>query len=165
MLAKAVRRGLRTPLMIGDMPFGSYEASNEEAIHSAQRFIKEAGCDAVKIERGGTSVERARALVGAGIPVMGHVGLTPQTATALGGYRSQGRTAERALAVLHDALALQEAGCFAIVFEAIPSALTEAIMPRMEIPVIGIGAGAAADGQVLVFHDLLGIYSGHAAAS
>ena len=94
---------------------------------------------------------------------MGHVGLTPQTATSLGGYRSQGRTAERALRVLHDALALQEAGCFAIVFEAIPSALTEAIMPRMEIPVIGIGAGAAADGQVLVFHDLLGIYSGHVA--
>jgi 3-methyl-2-oxobutanoate hydroxymethyltransferase len=163
MLAQAVRRGLNTPLMIGDMPFGSYEASDEEAIHSAQRFIKEAGCDAVKIERGGTSVERTRALVGAGIPVMGHVGLTPQTATALGGYRSQGRTAERAHAVLHDALALQEAGCFAIVFEAIPSALTEAIMPRMEIPVIGIGAGPAADGQVLVFHDLLGIYSGHAA--
>ncbi len=163
MLAQAVRRGLSTPLLIGDMPFGSYEASNEEAIHSAQRFIKEAGCDAVKIERGGTSVERARALVGAGIPVMGHVGLTPQTATALGGYRSQGRTAERALAVLHDALALQDAGCFALVFEAIPSALTEAIMPRMEIPVIGIGAGAATDGQVLVFHDLLGIYDGHAA--
>ena len=163
MLAQAVRRGLRTPLMIGDMPFGSYEASNEEAIRNAQRFIKEAGCDAVKIERGGTSVERARALVGAGIPVMGHVGLTPQTATALGGYRSQGRTAERALNVVHDALALQDAGCFALVFEAIPSALTEALMPRMEIPVIGIGAGAAADGQVLVFHDLLGIYDGHAA--
>jgi 3-methyl-2-oxobutanoate hydroxymethyltransferase len=163
MLAQAVRRGLKTPLMIGDMPFGSYEASNEEAIHSAQRFIKEAGCDAVKIERGGTSVERTRAMVDAGIPVMGHVGLTPQTATALGGYRSQGRTAERALQVLQDALALQEAGCFAIVFEAIPSALTEAIMPRMEVPVIGIGAGAATDGQVLVFHDLLGIYSGHAA--
>jgi 3-methyl-2-oxobutanoate hydroxymethyltransferase len=163
MLAQAVRRGLKTPLMVGDMPFGSYEVSNEDAIRSAQRFIKEAGCDAVKIERGGTSVERARALVGAGIPVMGHVGLTPQTATALGGYRSQGRTAERALAVLHDALALQDAGCFAIVFEAIPSALTEAIMPRMEIPVIGIGAGPAADGQVLVFHDLLGIYAGHAA--
>ena len=163
MLAQAVRRGLKTPLMIGDMSFGSYEASNEEAIHNAQRFIKEAGCDAVKIERGGTSVERARALVGAGIPVMGHVGLTPQTATALGGYRSQGRTAERALDVMHDAVALQEAGCFALVFEAIPSALTEAIMPRMQIPVIGIGAGAAADGQVLVFHDLLGIYDGHAA--
>jgi 3-methyl-2-oxobutanoate hydroxymethyltransferase len=163
MLAQAVRRGLATPLMVVDMPFGSYEVSNEEAIRNAQRFIKESGCDAVKIERGGTSVDRAHALVGAGIPVMGHVGLTPQTATALGGYRSQGRTAERALAVLHDALALQEAGCFAIVFEAIPSALTEAIMPRMEIPVIGIGAGPATDGQVLVFHDLLGIYSGHVA--
>jgi 3-methyl-2-oxobutanoate hydroxymethyltransferase len=163
MLAKAVRRGLKTPLMVGDMPFGSYEVSNEEAIRSAQRFIKEAACDAVKIEGGGSSAERAAAMVGAGIPVMGHVGLTPQTATALGGYRSQGRTAERALQVLHDALALQDAGCFAIVFEAIPSALTEAIMPRMEIPVIGIGAGAAADGQVLVFHDLLGIYDGHAA--
>ena len=163
MLAKAVRRGLKTPLMIGDMPFGSYEASNEEAIRNAQRFVKEAACDAVKIERGGTSVERARSLVGAGIPVMGHVGLTPQTATALGGYRSQGRTAERALDVMHDAMALQDAGCFALVFEAIPSALTEAIMPRMEIPVIGIGAGGATDGQVLVFHDLLGIYDGHAA--
>jgi 3-methyl-2-oxobutanoate hydroxymethyltransferase len=160
MLAQAVRRGLSTPLMIGDMPFGSYEASNEEAIRNAQRFIKEAGCDAVKIERGGTSVERAAALVGAGIPVMGHVGLTPQTATSLGGHRSQGRTAERAMDVLHDALALQEAGCFALVFEAIPSALTDVIMPRMEIPVIGIGAGPGTDGQVLVFHDLLGIYTG-----
>jgi 3-methyl-2-oxobutanoate hydroxymethyltransferase len=160
MLAQAVRRGLKTPLMIGDMPFGSYEASNEEAIRNAQRFIKEAGCDAVKIERGGTSVERARALVGAGIPVMGHVGLTPQTATALGGYRSQGRTAERALDVLHDALGLQEAGCFALVFEAMPSALAEAIMPRMEIPVIGIGAGSSTDGQVLVLHDLLGMHDG-----
>jgi 3-methyl-2-oxobutanoate hydroxymethyltransferase len=162
MLAAAVRRGLSTPLLVGDMPFGSYEASNEEAIHNAQRFVKEAGCDAVKLERGGTSAERARAILAAGIPVMGHVGLTPQTATALGGYRSQGRTADRGLAVMHDAAALQEAGCFAIVFEAIPSALTEAIMPRMRIPVIGIGAGAAADGQVLVLHDLLGIYDGHA---
>ena len=144
------------------MPFGSYEASNEEAIHNAQRFVKEAGCDAVKLERGGTTVERARAIIAAGIPVMGHVGLTPQTARA-GGYRSQGRTAERALAVIHDAVALQEAGCFAIVFEAIPSKLTELVMPRMRAPVIGIGAGPAADGQVLVFHDLLGIYDGHAA--
>jgi 3-methyl-2-oxobutanoate hydroxymethyltransferase len=162
-LAAAVRRGLSTPFLVGDMPFGSYEVSNEQAITTAQRFIKEAGCDAVKLERGGSSVERAAAIVGAGIPVMGHVGLTPQTATALGGYRSQGRTAERALEVAHDALALQEVGCFAIVFEAIPSPLTEAIMPRMKIPVIGIGAGPAADGQVLVFHDLLGIYDGHAA--
>jgi len=163
MLASAVRRGMSTPLLVGDMPFGSYEASNELAIQNAQRFIKEAGCDAVKLERGGTSIERARAIVAAGIPVMGHVGLTPQTATALGGYRSQGRTAERGLEVMHDAIGLEEAGCFSIVFEAIPAALTELIMPRMHIPVIGIGAGAATDGQVLVFHDLLGIYDGHAA--
>jgi 3-methyl-2-oxobutanoate hydroxymethyltransferase len=163
MLASATRRGLSTPLLVGDMPFGSYEVSNEQAIANAQRFIKEAGCDAIKLERGGSSIERARAIVGAGIPVMGHVGLTPQTATALGGYRSQGRTAERGMQVMHDALGLQEAGCFGIVFEAIPAALTELIMPRMQIPVIGIGAGPATDGQVLVFHDLLGIYDGHAA--
>ena len=163
MLAAAARRGLKTPFLVGDLPFGSYEESDAVAIRTAQRFVKEAGCDAVKLERGGASVERARAIVDAGIPVMGHVGLTPQTATALGGYRSQGRTAERALEVCRDALALQEAGCFAIVFEAIPSAVTELIMPRLEIPVIGIGAGPSTDGQVLVFHDLLGIYDGHAA--
>jgi 3-methyl-2-oxobutanoate hydroxymethyltransferase len=163
MLAGAARRGLTTPLLVGDLPFGSYEVSDEQAIATAQRFVKEAGCDAVKLERGGSSVERARAIIGAGIPVMGHVGLTPQTATALGGYRSQGRTAERAMEVTRDALALQEAGCFAIVFEAVPAELTETVMPRIEIPVIGIGAGPATDGQVLVFHDLLGIYDGHAA--
>jgi 3-methyl-2-oxobutanoate hydroxymethyltransferase len=163
MLASAARRGLSTPLLVGDLPFGSYEVSNEQAIATAQRFLKEAGCDVVKLERGGTSVERARAIIGAGIHVMGHVGLTPQTATALGGYRSQGRTADRAMQVIDDALALQEAGCFACVFEAVPSELTEAVMPQIEIPVIGIGAGPAADGQVLVFHDLLGIYDGHAA--
>jgi 3-methyl-2-oxobutanoate hydroxymethyltransferase len=159
-LAAAVRRGLTTPLLVGDLPFGTYEASNELAVASAQRYVKEAGCDTVKLERGGTSADRARAIVDAGIPVMGHVGLTPQTATALGGYRSQGRTAERALEVAREALALQEAGCFAIVFEAIPSDLTAAIMPRLEVPVIGIGAGPATDGQVLVLHDLLGIYDG-----
>jgi 3-methyl-2-oxobutanoate hydroxymethyltransferase len=162
MLASAVRRGLGTPLLVGDLPFGSYEASDEQAIATAQRFIKEAGCDAVKLERGGTSAERARAIVQAGIPVMGHVGLTPQTATALGGYRAQGRTSERALSVARDALALQEAGCFSIVFEAIPAGVAAELMERIEIPVIGIGAGAATDGQVLVFHDLLGIYDGHA---
>jgi 3-methyl-2-oxobutanoate hydroxymethyltransferase len=160
MLASAVRRGCRTPLLVGDLPFGSYEASNEQAIHTAQRFIKEAGCNAVKLERGGTSVERARSIVDAGIPVMGHVGLTPQTATALGGYRAQGRTAERALGVARDALALQEAGCFSIVLEAIPAQVSAELMKRLEIPVIGIGAGPATDGQVLVFHDLLGIYDG-----
>jgi len=159
-LAAAVRRGLHTPFLVGDLPFGSYEASDEQAILTALRFVKEAGCDAVKLEGGGGSVDRARAIVRAGIPVMGHVGLTPQTSTALGGYRAQGRTAERAAQVAQDALALQEAGCFSIVFEAIPAAVAAAIMPRMEIPVIGIGAGASTDGQVLVFHDLLGIYDG-----
>ncbi|HEY1569176.1 MAG TPA: 3-methyl-2-oxobutanoate hydroxymethyltransferase [Solirubrobacteraceae bacterium] len=162
MLASAVRRGLRTPLLVGDLPFGSYEASDEQAIATAQRFVKEAGCDAVKLERGGTSVQRARAIVQAGIPVMGHVGLTPQTATALGGYRAQGRTADQAIAVARDAIALEEAGCFSIVLEAIPAAVAQEIMARVEIPVIGIGAGPA-DGQVLVFHDLLGIYDGHVA--
>src|SRR4051794_37505685 len=163
MLAGAARRGLTTPLLVGDLPFGSYEASDEEAVRTAQRFVKEAGCDAVKLERGGSSAERAAAIVAAGIPVMGHVGLTPQSATALGGYRSQGRTADRALEIVRDALALEEAGCFAIVFEAIPTPVTDAVMPRLEIPVIGIGAGPTTDGQVLVFHDLLGIYDGHAA--
>src|SRR3984885_1373448 len=163
MLACAVRRGLQTPLLVGDLPFGSYEGSDELAIQTAQRFIKEAGCDAVKLERGGTSVQRARAIVDAGIPVMGHVGLTPQTAIALGGYRAQGRTAERALGVARDALALQQAGCFSLVFEAIPAAVSAELMPRIDVPVIGIGAGPATDGQVLVFHDLLGIREGHGA--
>jgi 3-methyl-2-oxobutanoate hydroxymethyltransferase len=160
MLSAAVRRGLKTPLMVGDLPFGSYEASDAQAIATAHRFVKEAGCDAVKLEGGGAMAERARAIVRAGVPVMGHVGLTPQTATALGGYRAQGRTAERARAVLEDALALQEAGCFAIVFEAIPSDVTDVIMEFMEIPVIGIGAGPSTDGQVLVLHDLLEIHDG-----
>ena len=164
MLAKAVRRGLKLPFMIGDLPFGSYEVSDEQAITTAMRFVKEAGCDAVKLEGGGpTSVARARAIANAGIPVMGHVGLTPQTATALGGYRAQGRSAEAAERVAREAVALQEAGCFSIVFEAIPSAVAEAIMPSMDIPVIGIGAGPATDGQVLVFHDLLGIRQGRGA--
>jgi 3-methyl-2-oxobutanoate hydroxymethyltransferase len=158
MLTRAVRRGLKTPLLVGDLPFGSYEASDAQAILTAHRFVKEAGCDAVKLEGGGASAERAHAIVRAGVPVMGHVGLTPQTATMLGGYRAQGRTAARARRVFDDALALQEAGCFAIVFEAIPSGVTDAIMPHLEIPVIGIGAGASTDGQVLVLHDLLAIH-------
>ena len=161
MMAAAVRRGLERPLLIGDMPFGSYEKSNEQAIENAQRFVKEAGCDAVKLERGGPSVDRARAIVRSGIPVMGHVGLTPQTATALGGFKAQGRTAEAAARLAEEALALQSVGCFSLVFEAIPAAVTEALMPRLEVPVIGIGAGPATDGQVLVLHDLLGVYAGH----
>jgi 3-methyl-2-oxobutanoate hydroxymethyltransferase len=160
-LAKAVRRGLRTPFLVGDMTFGSYEISDEQAIGNALRFVKEAGCDAVKLEGGGpSSVSRARAIVGAGIPVMGHVGLTPQTATALGGYRAQGRSAEAAARVAAGALALQDAGCFSIVFEAIPSKVAAELMTLIDVPVIGIGAGPATDGQVLVFHDLLGIREG-----
>ena len=158
MLTRAVRRGLTTPLLVGDLPFGSYEASDAQAIETAHRFVKEAGCDAVKLEGGGASAERARAIVRAGVPVMGHVGLTPQTATMLGGYRAQGRTAARARQVFEDALALQEAGCFSIVFEAIPAEVTDTIMPHLEIVVIGIGAGASTDGQVLVLHDLLAIH-------
>ncbi len=163
MLSAAVRRGLETPLLIGDMPFGSYEGSDEIAVANAQRFIKEAGCDVVKLERGGSSVDRARAIVQSGIPVMGHVGLTPQSAVQLGGFRAQGRNAAQAQQVIEDALALQEAGCFAIVLEAIPSELTEALMPHLEIPAIGIGAGPSTDGQVLVYHDLLGIWNGRPA--
>ena len=160
-LARAVRRGLRTPLLIGDLPFGSYEVSDEQAITTALRMVKEAGCEAVKLEGGGeASASRARAIVGAGIPVMGHVGLTPQTSTALGGWKAQGRTARAAARIASEAQALERASCFALVFEAIPSAVTEELMPLLEIPVIGIGAGPATDGQVLVFHDLLGIRDG-----
>jgi 3-methyl-2-oxobutanoate hydroxymethyltransferase len=160
-LTRAVRRGLRTPLLIGDLPFGSYEVSDEQAVTTAMRMVKDAGCDCVKLEGGGAaSVSRARAIVGAGIPVMGHVGLTPQTSTALGGWKAQGRTARAAAKIGYEALALQDAGCFAIVFEAIPSAVSEELMPLIEVPVIGIGAGPATDGQVLVFHDLLGIRDG-----
>jgi 3-methyl-2-oxobutanoate hydroxymethyltransferase len=162
-LGKAVRRGLKTPLMIGDMPMGSYESSNELAIQSAQRLVKETGCQVVKLEAGGIAVERARAIVRSGIPVMGHVGLTPQTATALGGYKAQGKTAKDAIKVSEDALALQSVGCFAIVIEAVPAAITEAIAKKLEIPTIGIGAGPSTSGQVLVFHDLLGITTGHMA--
>jgi 3-methyl-2-oxobutanoate hydroxymethyltransferase len=161
MLAKATRRGLRTPFLIADLPFGSYEVSDEQAVRTAMRFVKEAGCDAIKLEGGGPmSVARARAIVGAGIPVMGHVGLTPQTSTALGGYRAQGRTGVAAARIAAQALALQDAGCFSIVFEAMPSAVAAEIMPKIHIPVIGIGAGPSTDGQVLVFHDLLGIREG-----
>ena len=160
-LTAAARRGLRTPLLIGDLPFGSYERSDEQAIDTAVRMVKEAGADAVKLEGGNeASARRARAIVQAGIPVMGHVGLTPQHSTALGGWKAQGRTAPAAARIGAEALALQESGCFAIVFEAIPAAVTEELMGHIEVPVIGIGAGPATDGQVLVFHDLLGIREG-----
>jgi 3-methyl-2-oxobutanoate hydroxymethyltransferase len=132
------------------------------AVANAQRFLKEAGCDAVKLERGGQSVDRARAIIRAGIPVMGHVGLTPQTASALGGFKAQGKTADAAAKLAEEALALQSVGCFAIVFEAIPAAVSEALTAQLDVPVIGIGAGPATDGQVLVYHDLLGIFTGRA---
>jgi len=163
MLAKAVRRGLKTPLLVGDLPFGSYEATDELAVASAQRMVKEAGCDAIKLEGGGSSADRARAIVRSGIPVMGHVGLTPQTATQLGGLKAQGRTAEKAVRLAEDAMALDRAGCFAIVIEAVPEAVTELIAARVNAPTIGIGAGNATSGQVLVFHDLTGINQGRVA--
>jgi 3-methyl-2-oxobutanoate hydroxymethyltransferase len=164
MLTRAVRRGLRTPFLVADLPFGSYEESDEQAVRTAMRFVKDGGADAVKLERGNaTSVARARAIVQAGIPVMGHVGLTPQTSTALGGYRAQGRNAGSAARIAHEMLALQDAGCFTIVLEAVPAAVTEELMQLIDVPVIGIGAGPATDGQVLVFHDLLGIREGRGA--
>jgi 3-methyl-2-oxobutanoate hydroxymethyltransferase len=161
MLSRAVRRGMRTPLMVSDLPFGSYEESDAQAVATAMRFVKESGAEAVKLERGNeTSVARARAIVNAGIPVMGHVGLTPQTQAALGGLRAQGKSTNAAMRIVREALALQEAGCFAIVLEAIPAAVSAELVPMLDVPTIGIGAGPATDGQVLVFHDLLGIRSG-----
>jgi 3-methyl-2-oxobutanoate hydroxymethyltransferase len=157
-----VTRGAKRPLVIADMPFGSYEVSDELAVSNAVRLVKEGGADAVKLERGGTSVARARAIVDAGIPVMGHVGLTPQTATVLGGFKAQGRTADRAQHLLDDALALEAAGCFAIVLEAVPAAVARAVTQALAIPTIGIGAGPDTDGQVLVWHDMLGYYEGRA---
>ncbi|MCL1871520.1 MAG: 3-methyl-2-oxobutanoate hydroxymethyltransferase [Promicromonosporaceae bacterium] len=163
-LAKAVRRGTTTALVVVDLPFGSYEVSDEQAIATSVRCVKEAGADAVKLEGGGRmATARIRAITDAGIPVMGHVGLTPQTAVALGGFSAQGRTVEAARRVLHDALAVQEAGAFSLVLEAIPSDLAAVIHPRLHIPAIGIGAGSDVDGQVLVLHDLLGLTEGHAA--
>jgi 3-methyl-2-oxobutanoate hydroxymethyltransferase len=159
-LVRAVRRGLRRPLLVADLPFGSYEVSDEQAVATAVRFVKEGGADAVKLERGGTSVSRAAAVVAAGIPVMGHVGLTPQTATALGGFRAQGRQGARAAAIVADAVALEEAGCFSVVAEAVPAPIAAHMQRVLDIPVIGIGAGAEVAGQVLVLHDLAGLSPG-----
>jgi 3-methyl-2-oxobutanoate hydroxymethyltransferase len=157
-----VTRGAKRPIVVADLPFGSYETSDEQAVANAIRLVKEGGADAVKLERGGTSVARAKAIVDAGIPVMGHVGLTPQTATVLGGFKAQGRTADRAKQLREDAVALQEAGCFAVVLEAVPSAVARAVTQALGVPTIGIGAGPDTDGQVLVWHDMLGYYEGHA---
>lgn len=161
MLTRAVGRGARRPLVVADMPFGSFQVSDEKALEAAIRFVKEAGADAVKLEGAGTTLARASALVDAGIAVMGHIGLTPQSVTLLGGYKAQGRTAITAEHLYHDALALERVGCFAIVQEAIPAPVAARITQALRIPAIGIGAGAACDGQVLVWHDLLGLSAGH----
>jgi 3-methyl-2-oxobutanoate hydroxymethyltransferase len=159
-LARAAARGVERPLVVADMPFGSYQVSDEEAMRNAVRFVKEAEVDAVKVEGAGPTLSRVRALVGAGVPVMGHLGLTPQSATMLGGYRAQGRTAKRAQHLVDDALALEQAGCFSLVLECVPSVVATRIREVLSIPTIGIGAGPDCDGQVLVFHDLLGFYEG-----
>ena len=161
-LTRAVTRGARRPLVVADMPFGSFQVSDEDALANAIRFVKEAGADAVKLEGAGPSLSRVRALVGAGIPVMGHIGLTPQSATMLGGFKAQGRTADKARQLVEDAIALQDAGCFSLVLEAVPSPVATRITGLLDIPTIGIGAGAGCNGQVLVYHDLLGLYEGRA---
>ena len=161
-LTRAVTRGARRPLIVADMPFGSFQVSDEEALRNGIRFVKEAAADAVKLEGAGPMLPRVRALVGAGIPVMGHIGLTPQSATMLGGFKAQGRTAEKARRLVEDAIALEEAGCFALVLEAVPSPVATRITRTLTIPTIGIGAGAGCDGQVLVYHDLLGLYEARA---
>jgi 3-methyl-2-oxobutanoate hydroxymethyltransferase len=162
LLTQWVTRGAKRPVVVADMPFGSYEASDEEAVRSAVRLVKEGGADVVKLERGGTSVARARAIVDAGIGVMGHVGLTPQSSTLLGGFKAQGRSGDEARRVYGDAIALAAAGCFAIVLEAVPAAVAAATTRALAIPTIGIGAGASCDGQVLVWHDMLGYHGGRA---
>ena len=159
-LTRAVTRSARRPLVIGDLPFGSYEISDEQAVGSAIRMLKEGGADVVKLEGAGRMVSRVRAIAESNIGVMGHIGLTPQSATKLGGFRAQGRTAEAALLLYDQALELQDAGCFAIVLEAVPAPVAARITEALEVPTIGIGAGLGCDGQVLVWHDLLGMYAG-----
>ena len=160
MLTRAARRGATTPLLVGDLPFRSYESSDVEALETARRFM-EAGCDAVKMEGSGAITDRAATLVRAGIPVMGHVGLTPQQSGGPEGFRVHGRTADTALEIMRGAIALERAGCFAIVVEAVPAGVARLLTPRIGVPMIGIGAGDGTDGQVLVFHDLVGLYDAH----
>lgn len=155
---QAVARGAKNTLLIGDMPFLSYQISIPEAVRNAGRFLQEAGMDAVKLEGGQERAETIRAIVQTGIPVMGHLGLTPQSVHQLGGFRPQGRLADAAGKLLQDAQILEEAGCFSIVLESIPARLAKFVSERIHIPTIGIGAGAGCDGQVLVLHDLLGMF-------
>ena len=160
--AKAVSRGARQALLVGDMPFMSYQASVEDAIRSAGRFVQEAGMHAVKLEGGGRVVEITRRLTEVGIPVMGHLGLTPQFVHQMGGFKVQGKTDAQAAQILADARALEKAGAFSLVLEGVPSKLAAEITHALRIPTIGIGAGPATDGQVLVFHDMLGLTTGKA---
>ncbi|UCG23335.1 MAG: 3-methyl-2-oxobutanoate hydroxymethyltransferase [Chloroflexota bacterium] len=155
---RAVARGARRSYLVGDMPFMSYQADSSEAIRNAGRFMKEGLMDSVKLEGGREVVDTVAAIINAGIPVMGHIGLTPQSASKLGGYRVQGKSAADAIRLLHDAQALQDAGCYSIVLEAVPAPVAQAISERLNIPTIGIGAGVGCDGQVLVYHDLVGMF-------
>lgn len=155
---RAVARGAKHPFLVGDMPFMSYQVDLAETVRNAGRFLKEAGMDAVKLEGGQDAAAAVEVIVRAGIPVMGHIGLTPQTISQLGGFKAQGKTAVAAKRLLDDALILEEAGCFAIVLEAVPAPVAAIISERLRIPTIGIGAGAGCDGQVLVYHDLLGLF-------
>jgi 3-methyl-2-oxobutanoate hydroxymethyltransferase len=161
LLSRAVRRGTTRALVVADMPFGSFQVSDSETVAHAIRFVKEAGVDTVKVEGAGTRLRRVAALLDAGLSVMGHIGLTPQSVNRLGGYKPQGRTAVTAQHLLDDAHALEGAGCFAVVLEAIPAPVAGAITGALTIPTIGIGAGAQCDGQVLVWHDMLGLTAGH----
>jgi 3-methyl-2-oxobutanoate hydroxymethyltransferase len=160
-LTRTVARAAHRPVIVGDLTFGSYQVSDEDAVRTAVRFVKEGRADVVKLEGAGTMVSRARAIVEAGIPVVGHIGLTPQSATALGGFRTQGKTAAQAMRLVADARALQDAGAFMLVLEAVPAPVAARITHDVAIPTIGIGAGAGCDGQVLVYHDLLGLSEGH----
>jgi 3-methyl-2-oxobutanoate hydroxymethyltransferase len=159
-MTRTVARAAKRPIVVGDMPFGTYQVSDDDAVRNAVRFVKEGGADVVKLEGAGPSLSRVRAIVGAGIPVMGHIGLTPQSATMLGGFKAQGRTAAKARQLLADAQALEAAGCFSLVLEAMPAAVAAHVTETLTIPTIGIGAGAECDGQVLVYHDLLGLEEG-----
>jgi 3-methyl-2-oxobutanoate hydroxymethyltransferase len=156
--SRAVARGAKSALLIGDMPFMSYQVSVEEATRNAGRFLQQGGMDAVKLEGGRERVAAIRSITSAGIPVVGHLGLTPQSVNQLGGFRAQGKTAVAAKRLVEDALLLEEAGCFSVVLESVPARLAQLISKKLSIPTIGIGAGADCDGQVLVTHDLLGLF-------
>ncbi len=155
---KAVMRGCKSPLVIGDMPFMSYNTSIREAIHNAGRLMKEGGCEAIKLEGGVDFAPTVEAIVKAGIPVQGHIGLTPQTASALGGFKLQGRDASAAKGIIDDAKALEKAGVFSMILEAVPAPLGKLVAEAVKVPVIGIGAGPDVDGQVLVTHDMVGLF-------